>query len=151
MITMWPDTHDVHQAIVEQQVLRLIEAGALDAMLDASRPRVRVIPCATGRPALRPAQPPRAGPRLPLAIPPFRGEIALIGCAVPFGEVARVAGGLEVVWPGAFKTFLACAPRVVAGVNHRPGAVLGSTHDGRPSTRRDTRRFELLAAPVAGS
>ena len=41
-----------------------------------------------------------------LGIPEYRsGQVALIGCACPFGEVVRVAGGLEVVWPGAFATF----------------------------------------------
>ena len=107
-------------------VLDLLSDGDLDTLIAASRPGVRRVSCVAGPAPVSP----RATPRPSLAIPPFRGETALIGCALPFGEVARVEGGLECVWPGAFATFLRSGPRVTAGVNHRPGEVLGSTHDG---------------------
>ena len=125
------------------QVLDLLERGELAT---TCAPRVVRVPAVSSRlsSSNRAARARRARqvaaalarapqPVTPLGIPSYRsGQMpALVGCAVPFGQPARVRGGTEVVWEGAFSGFLSASPRVVARVNHRDGQELGSTSDGR--------------------
>ena len=75
-------------------------------------------------------------------LPPFRpGQApAIVGCAVPYGEVAWVPEvGRMQIEPGAFRSFLVGDPLVTARVDHKRGTELATTEDG-------TLRLEETAA-----